>query len=257
MILLVGRYNETHDGRAQELEACLERNLRLDHIEQVHVFFEDDAPPLLCHPKLKAVQFGRRLQFRDLFDYANHELGGQLCIIANNDISFDESLGELVGYDMEDKLLCLSRWETQPDGQVVNGNYENSHDAWIFRSPIRSFPCDWYLGLLASDTRLAYEARAAGMTLLNPCQSIRAVHLHLTGVHHYSQHDWVYGPQGLVLPQSLHEAPKDSTLGYFNRGTHTAHNNVPFFNRFVGGGAQKGQQPAPQVWFSRQIGKSR
>jgi hypothetical protein len=213
MILLVGHYNETHTARALEIAQCLQRNCALERFERVLVFLEDESTPALehealQHEKLQLVPVGHRLKFEELFEYASRELAGQVCVIANNDIYFDETLGELVGFDFEGKLLCLSRWETQEDGTITNGDYPNSQDAWIFRAPLKPFLCDWHLGLLASDTRLAHEARTAGLCVLNPCQSIRAIHVHLTDVHNYDRTDWVLGIQSLVIPQRLEQEPK-------------------------------------------------
>src|SRR5262249_7959766 len=149
-------------------------------IQEIHLFNEDPiAPedlksdPVLSLDKIRLIPRGRRLTFRDLFDYANRELVGCSIIAANADIFFDESLTLLDGYDLEGKLLCLSRWDVQRDGSAHFFEHPSSQDAWIFKAPLRSFHCDFHLGLLGCDNRLAWEAQQAGLQLSNPSRSLR------------------------------------------------------------------------------------
>lgn len=222
MILLVGHYDEPNPARATEYAQCLWRNCNNRHIEKVWVFFEDASPLWLEHPKIWKVPHGARLKFCDLFDIANRELAGKVCIIANSDIYFDDSLRELAGYDLTGKLLCLSRWNVTPSGELEYYGERWTQDAWIFRSPIRKFRSDFQLGVLACDTRLNHEAASAGLQLLNPCKTIKAIHLHLSAVRNYTLAGRLQGKEGWVFPQALNEAlvkseppqPKKHPLGF-------------------------------------------
>jgi hypothetical protein len=91
----------------------------------------------------------------------------------------------------------LSRWDLQPDGTAVYFDSAHSQDAWIFQPPIREFKCDWPLGIPGCDNRLTWEAARAGIEVLNPSRSIRAHHLHLSGVRNYTERQRLPGP---VLP---------------------------------------------------------
>ncbi len=202
MILLVAFYEEKDASRRAEFLECLRRNTANHWIDEVHVFVEESRPPealvasypVLADRKIRLIAHGRRVTYQDLFAYANRCLAGHGVIIANADIYFDHTLARLVGYDLAERLLCLSRWDVQPDGSARFFDHPASQDAWMFQAPIRAFPCNFHLGLLACDNRLAWEAGHAGLRLSNPSRSVRALHLHLSLVRHYTQHQRLAGP---------------------------------------------------------------
>src|SRR6476620_3514398 len=119
MILITGQYHDPDTARRAELVECLRRNAEPDLIQEIHVFAEDSVVAGALKRKLVAtldkirfISHGRRVSFRNLFDYANQKLkGGATTIIANADIYFDETLARLNGYDLTGRLLCLSRWD--------------------------------------------------------------------------------------------------------------------------------------------------
>lgn len=187
LALLIGLYHEPEPARAQELRTCLSRNIDNPQIARICLFAEDsevlvDSCSLLGHPKITIVDHGKRVRYADLFDWANKDLIDASVIIANADIYFDESLLLLATVDLRDKLLCLSRWDIQADGSARLFEYAYSQDAWIFQAPIRSIKSDFCLGVPGCDNRLAWEAQAAGLLVTNPCRSIRAYHLHGSGL---------------------------------------------------------------------------
>jgi hypothetical protein len=191
--LLTGHYHDTAQARRDEFLACLRRNVENQSLDEVYVLLEDGARPELDHAKLRLVDHGRRVTYADLFAYANEHLHGRLVAIANADIYFDEGLARLDAVDLADTLLCLSRWDVQHDGSASLFEHGESQDAWIFDAPIRPFPCDFPLGVPGCENRLAWEAAAAGLTVVNPARSLRAFHLHLTEVRRYSEHERING----------------------------------------------------------------
>jgi hypothetical protein len=162
-------------------------------------------------------------------------------IIANADIYFDHTLARLDGYDLRGRLLCLSRWDLQPDRSWRLFDYESSQDAWIFQTPVPDFNCNFYLGLLGCDNRLASEAECAGLVLSNPSRSIRAYHMHASGVRRYTEAQRLQGATRSVPAVHLDEAARDDrrdvpcaavafhetmgyTIGRLQLGT-SSHNN--------------------------------
>ncbi|HEU0252643.1 MAG TPA: hypothetical protein VFR12_06380 [Pyrinomonadaceae bacterium] len=216
MILLTGLYNEPNLGRRAELRDCLRRNAENEFIEQVIVFNEDSQLPeidaVLSLPKIKLVQHGRRVTFKDLFDYANRQPGGTQAIIANADIFFDGTLARLKGYSLQNRLLCLSRWDMQPDGSANFFDHPSSQDAWIFETPIVPFKSDFQMGLLGCDNRLAWEADHAGLELSNPSRTVRANHLHVSQVRNYTEGQRLHGRTKSIEASTL-ETPFPSLLG--------------------------------------------
>ena len=199
MILLVGWYEDADPRRRSELLRCLQRNAANDRFDQIRVFLEDPsarvpADPVFAHPKVRTVAHGRRLTFRDLFAYANAHCTQRRVVVANADIYFDDTLALLDGLDLAGRFLCLSRWDVQPDGSSRLLDHSYSQDAWIFQTPIREPECDFHLGIPACDNRVAFEAESAGLVVSNPSRSIRAHHLHLSPIHHYTANQRVAGP---------------------------------------------------------------
>ena len=209
--LIVGSYADPQPARREEFVECLRRNLANPHVAAVHVMVEGSAPAFgpadgalgsFAH-KLMLVAHGRRLTYQAVFEYANRNLSGQRVIAANADIYFDGTLEHLHACDLTSTLACLSRWDVQPDGSSRFFEHEWSQDAWVFDVPIRPFPCDFHLGLLGCDNRLAFEARQAGLMLSNPARSIRAHHLHVTNVRRYNWSGRLRGATAPVPATSL------------------------------------------------------
>jgi hypothetical protein len=195
VILLLGLYDPGPRRRA-EMEECLSANLANPHISEVRAWVEDEnlaAWP--ARPKMTVYHARRRLMFVDYFTHANTH-PGKTFIVANSDISFDETLSLLDRIDWTDTLVCLSR--TEPNGMppfwdVENLKHygdpafhwpDNSQDAWIFRAPIRPMNApwnvggEWCLGVPGCDNRIAQIAYAAGIRIVNPFPEVRALHHH-------------------------------------------------------------------------------
>jgi hypothetical protein len=202
MILLTTFYLESNQSRRAELMECLQLNVVNPWLDEIHLFIEEIIPldelcaayPQLACKKIRLISQRRRVKYEDLFSYANRNLPGCTIIISNADIYFNHTLARLHGYDLAGKLFCLSRWDMQRDGTARFFNHPFSQDAWIFQSPIREFRSDFHMGLLSCDNRLAWEAGQVGLELLNPGQSIQALHLHHSQVRHYSENERLRGP---------------------------------------------------------------
>jgi hypothetical protein len=202
MILLTGFYENIGRKRQGEFLECVQHNVKNEMLDEIHLFIEEPIGldkllctyPLLADPKIHLIGHDRRVTYQDLFAHANRYLAGRSVIIANADIYFDRTLSRLDGYDMSGKLFCLSRWDVQPDGSACFFDHPSSQDAWIFQPPIPTFPCDFHLGVPGCDNRLAWEAELAGLALHNPARSLKAYHLHLSGVRRYSERERLAGP---------------------------------------------------------------
>jgi hypothetical protein len=205
MHLLVGHYQDPSPARQAEYLECLRRNAHNIGISRITVLIEDDATvtamrrkdPVFSQRKLRFVPLRRRVLFSDFFAYANDNLRDCLVSIANADIFFDETLALLADMPMTGQMLCLSRWNETPAGPV-HFDQPNSQDAWIFEAPVPHIDCDFPLGKLSCDSRLAYEAEKAGLVLSNPSKSVRARHLHSSGACSYSELDRLKGPSRFV-----------------------------------------------------------
>lgn len=202
MVLLTAFYVDADPGRTAELVQALGRNVANGRIEELRVFCEErgdprrlaEAYPPLASPRVTLVAHGRRVTYGDLFRHARATCAGRTVAIANADVWFDASVARLEGLDLDGRMLCLSRWEPEPDGGARLLEHPFSQDAWIFRAPAPRLAADFPLGVPACDNRLAFEAQAAGLAVSNPARSIRVHHLHRSGVRRYAARDRLAGP---------------------------------------------------------------
>lgn len=216
-ILITTLYNEKKDDRVNEYITCLERNLTNAEIDQIHIFYDtskdDNDCTLLKYLKSKKVHLINikgRISYGMCFTYANEFFSGKNVIIANGDIFFNETLGLLKDYDLRDAFMALTRWNVLNNGalelfrQFRNGQFckfdsESSQDAWIFKAPIRQFANDSIvMGLMWCDSAIAYQAKIAGMQVINPCYSLQACHLHLSDIRNYDLKERPYAKEGRI-----------------------------------------------------------
>ena len=97
------------------------KNLLNPFITQIHILTEEDidfSSFPFASEKINQIILGRRLTFRDAFEYANVNLFGKKCIVSNSDIFFDDTLHRLVKGNLENKMLALLRWENSVHGLV-------------------------------------------------------------------------------------------------------------------------------------------
>jgi hypothetical protein len=228
MFLLVGLYQEANPKRAAEFAECVRRNALNPHIAQLTVFLEGGLTaelaratlPSLNTERVVLIEHGRRVTFNFLIEYANRNLAGRPVILANTDICFDETLELISDITLDGQLLCLSRWDEATDGSVRLYEQANSQDAWVFEPPLPRIPAPFGLGMPGCDNRLAYEAERVGLALSNPSRSVRARHLHLSGVRNYTSGDRIPGPYRFVPP---------SFLGSRTRATATTRQGIEQF----------------------------
>ena len=208
MILIQQRYVSSNAARQAELDEALARNEACDVFERI-VPVEGAA---------------KRWTFADLFTLAAEQFPGRLCVVANSDISFDESLG-LASRLLETPsvLLALSRWDddTAPsmEGRVDTTTwrfYSQSQDAWIFRAgSLPVFDAAFQLGIPRCENRLAFEAARAGIVVRNPALSIKARHHHATNLRSWRRGDFYRGP--LLFPRLTTAAEAGAEALVLNR----------------------------------------
>lgn len=217
-------------NRLKELVESLSKNVANKFISEIHIAVEEpkdvykkalDGPlsglkRLLDNAKVRTFNVGGRTTYRVLFDYANKHLAGKIVMVSNSDIWFDETVNNLKSVDFDNLFICLSRQDRLYVAKNPTMPY-CSQDTWIFRTPIRGFSCDWFLGPRGSDNKLAFEAGKAGFRLLNPCYGIRSHHLHASNYRVGATVETVPGPYAHVAPCGLPELVKGKGNGLIIR----------------------------------------
>jgi hypothetical protein len=188
MILLHEQYTPPDPIRAAELDRVRGRN----------------AAAGLFSAIVPVVEGGRK-SFADFFRLAAERFAGEVCVVANADIAFDESLSgaaDLLRAWPGPLLVALSRWD-DPAGPSMEGRvdparwrfYSQSQDTWLFiAGALPAFEAGFTLGRPACENRLAYEAFRAGVGVVNPALTVRTWHHHASGIRTWKFTDAYRGP---------------------------------------------------------------
>jgi hypothetical protein len=188
MILIQQVYASADPRRQRELDEARDRNRAADVF---NAFENVDGTT-------------RRASFGDLFRLAAERFAGRVCVIANSDIACDASLrlAEPLVAGRRPVLVALTRWD-DASGPSMEGRvdatdwrfYSHSQDTWVFvAGRLPPFPADFLLGIPGCESRLAFEAAAAGVTVVDPALSIRTWHIHASGTRSWTRRDAYGGP---------------------------------------------------------------
>ena len=242
MILIQQSYTSADPRRAAELRHVRETNAAAAAFE--HVEFVDPGE--------------RRLSFADLFGLAGDRFPGTTCVVANSDIAFDASIGlaeTILAEAGGPMLVAISRWDDDTsvsmEGRVDPADwtfYSHSQDAWVFTAgSLPPFEGGFRLGMPACENRLAYEAAAAGIAVVNPALSIRLRHHHASAVRTWSDRDTYGGP--LLFPRLTTAAVGDRRALVIDRtGWRTRRHVVRQLGDFAA--AVRGERPVARPGFS-------
>jgi hypothetical protein len=185
---------------------CLHQNLANDLIDNVYLFMEDDAELNFDSPKIHRIVRKNRPSYQNIFEYCNEHMKNEICIVANADIIFDDTLRYFKNIDMTMQFYALSRWEISTnDGKNWEIEpYENaaSQDVWIFKTPVLSSDSmNYTMGKPGCDNKITYHMRELGYICRNPGKKVVTIHFHPTNFRTYDwNNDRIPGPYLLVAP---------------------------------------------------------
>jgi hypothetical protein len=167
---------------------------------------EDDAELNFDSPKIHRIVRESRPSYQNIFEYCNEHMKNEICIVANADIIFDDTLRYFKNIDMTMQFYALSRWEISTnDGKNWEIEpYENaaSQDVWIFKTPVLSSDSmNYTMGKPGCDNKITYHMRELGYTCRNPGKKVVTIHFHPTNFRTYDwNNDRIPGPYLLVAP---------------------------------------------------------
>jgi len=206
MNLIIEYFNSLNHMRNGEFLYCLHQNLGNDLIDSVYLFMEEDAELYFDSPKIKKVIRDKRPTYKDIFDFCNENLKDEICIVANADIIFDDTLRFFESIQMENNFYALSRWEISTnDGKNWEIEpYDNpaSQDSWVFKTPVStSDSMNYTMGKPGCNNKITHNMRELGYTCRNPGKKVITIHFHPTNFRSYHPNDdRIPGPYLLVAP---------------------------------------------------------
>lgn len=207
-ILFTSFYQDRNPIRQKELEHCMRMNVNNANIDKIVVVLEGskaDFPVLNYTDRIEVIE-AQRPTFRQFFELANLLCQpDDIAIISNTDIYFDITLKELDRINWSAPIcVALSRWHHREDGNIVLHNEKYSQDVWIFKAPIRAMEySDFFMGIAGCDNRIAYEIHKAGYHVINPAQTIRCIHYHMSEIRNYSMDERIPKPYMPVMVTAL------------------------------------------------------
>jgi hypothetical protein len=269
-------YIDKNPQRQKEILFCLRDNLSNPCIDKVHLLNEriyslkemglaaDTDADKLCQ-----VNWGRRVQYKDFFEYIQQNQIEGYCVIANSDIVFDSTLANLWKVaKTEPWMLALLRYEVQTihyskwaagdksKQSVMFGPRYDSQDVWIMHS--NSIPkSEWNrvfafeMGKPGCDNKLIYLFGALlGYDVINDPISVRSYHIHGSQQRNYTSRDILPRPYGLIVPFGIDRRQMHDSLG-MNWQAPWLQEMRPLreSNRFLLQSFQDMQNPFPVVVF--------
>lgn len=170
------------DVRDREYLECLTRNVENNHIDNIYLFCEKGVEVPINSSKIQVMEGDDIPTYEDYFTFCNDKLQGEICIIANLDIYYDDTLKRVERKLANNTVIALGRWQVCEGGAVTAPNRNDMQDSWMFKSPIQhdTIYADFTLGRAGCDNRIAYEL-STKYSVINPALTIKAMHLHLSG----------------------------------------------------------------------------
>ena len=206
MNLIIEYFQSRNHIRNGEYLYCLHQNIGVDEIDSIHIFVEEGSDLNFDSPKIKKIVVKERPTYKDLFEYCNKHMKNEICIVANADIIFDDTLRFFESLDMTKQFYALSRWEISTnDGKNWEIEpYENaaSQDVWVFKTPVlTSDEMNYTMGKPGCDNKIPYHMRELGYTCRNPGKKVVTIHFHVSNFRTYNvKDDRVPGPYLLIAP---------------------------------------------------------
>lgn len=156
----------------------------------------------------------RKWSYADFFRMAENEYQGEVVVVANTDIAFDDSIRLLHKECKPNRLVTLTRWEPpfacpRMLGHFAYGRFfSGTQDAWCFvGGELPEMQLEVPLGVVGCDQIVAGWAASRGCEVTNPSMSI--VTRHAAGDHH---------PPGTPVSFGLYGYPEMTIAGVRHSG---------------------------------------
>jgi hypothetical protein len=215
MILITTFYKSSNEKRQKEIEKCLLKNFENPCIEKIYLLNNELYDLDIYKTKVEQVIINSnqnyKLKYSDAIKFINENLNGNICILSNSDIYFDESLSK-IGFDnIKDSFYALLRYDEDSNGdkQIFRHFDEarsDSQDSWIFESPLQIDynEIDFEFGTLGCDNIFASKVHESGfLKVSNPCYDIISTHVHMTNHRTYDVDNRIHGNYCLIKPSKL------------------------------------------------------
>ncbi|MEO9876493.1 MAG: exostosin family protein [Anderseniella sp.] len=192
--LFLPYYTPQDHERAVELQYCLNRNLDSGLFAKIIMLVDDDSIAPREDRRLSILRFDRRPTYLDWVRESRQRCPGQISVLANSDIYFDDSIGQILKIFMSEPnaFIALSRFDRTGDTLTPHANPHWSQDTWAFipgedDSKIHDKRFDVPLGVPRCDNKIVYVFATQGYRVFNPFPFVRSIHVHETNLRYYNK----------------------------------------------------------------------
>ena len=178
--------------RQNEIKYVLEKNVNNNFINNIYLLNEKiytDEELGVKSDKIIQIDIGKRLEFKDVFNFIKNNNVKGYNIILNSDIFLDDSIEKLLYSDLHNtrKMCCLLRYELNIDDINKSKLFDLqscSQDTWIIE--ISKF--NFEFGKPACDNVLVYLFyKELKFEIINDPEIIKTYHYHHTNMRNYTE----------------------------------------------------------------------
>ena len=181
-------YKDRDFLRHAELQECLEKNVANPLLSRVVLLVEEGAEneKLLKHPKVETVLVAKgRQTYADLIRVANERCSGEIVVLANSDIYFDETLSIFRSMDLTQTVYVSTRREVETPHQSLWSYHQQASDAWVLETPIHVDGLEIQLGKNGCESLFLGRLLRAGYAVQNISLDFKCYHMHASALRNY------------------------------------------------------------------------
>lgn len=186
--------------RNREIVTCVRENLSRGFFEKLHLFVDDEASLEVLKANfgdtekiviIGDVSYNKQPTYKDMFDYAQNNLNGKLCMITNSDIYLHGCPQYVLDKLSNNTVYALTRHENNGTKPLID-DYHGSHDSFIFQSPLNvsTDEMNFYQNIWGSEARLLSILYRQNLTIKNPCIQLKIIHVHDSDVRNPNR-EWI------------------------------------------------------------------
>lgn len=240
IILIQQYFIHPNKKRHNEIVRCLINNVKNQFIDEIILLNEkiyNDEELGVKSDKIRQVNIGIRMRYRDVFDIIENENLEGYIIFSNSDIYLDDSIEKLRYSKINNEKIFISllRFDIITNTRYkIFGPRSDSQDTWILHSKfnidkqIRNTGIfNFQFGKPGCDNKILYLMKILGFKLLNCPLTLKTFHIHNTEIRDYGVKDILNKPY-LYLEPYEYECNKYPIIKKYNREVNK--NNNKLFN---------------------------
>lgn len=202
MILITSYYEPVNIERLNEIKTALEINIKNPYITKIYLLNDKIYNLNLEIDGSNNSKINQVINPEPILGFKSAILFGntfpdEIIVVANSDVSFDDSLQNINKSSLINTAICLTRYDNEGYNKL-NHDFKNtklrynakwSQDTWIFQSPLKinTSQINFTFGVPGCDGRIAQIFHENNLFVYNPCFSIKSHHHHSSNFRPYKE----------------------------------------------------------------------